>query len=68
MQWIMAQLEPNCSEKSKPVWYHNYVKAFVKGTDIKGWFGLKIHIHLLQEQARMPLQVLSVYNIKEEEK
>lgn len=68
MQWIMVQLETKCSEKSKPVWCHDYVKAFVREADIKGWFGLEIHIHLLPEQACIPLQVMAVYKIKEEEK
>lgn len=36
--------------------------------DVKGWFGLEIHIHLLPEQPCIPLQVMAVYKIKEEEK
>lgn len=68
MQWIMAQLEAKCSGKSKPVWCHDYVRAFVREADMKGWFRLEIHIHLLPEQACIPLQVMAVYNIKVEEK
>lgn len=56
---------PNVVKKAS---LSDYVKAFVKGADMKGWFGLEIHIHLLPEQARIPLQVMAVYNIKEQEK
>lgn len=72
MHWIMARLEFKCSFKKKkqvrPIWCHDYVKVFVRVADIKGWFGLEIHIHLLPEQACIPLQVMAVYKIKEEEK
>lgn len=65
MQWIKAQLEPKCSEKSKPVWLCQSVCE--RGWyERMVWFG--IHIHLLPEQARIPLQVMAVYNIKEQEK
>lgn len=68
MQWITVQVEPKCMKKGKPAWCHDDVKAFVRGADTKGWFCLETHIHLLPEQACIPLQVMAVYKIKEEEK
>lgn len=68
MNYGAAEAQVRWEEKSKPVWCHDYVKAFVRGADMKGWFGLEIHIHLLPEQTCIPLQVMAVYKIKEEEK
>lgn len=41
MQWITLQSEPKCWGREKHVWSCDYVKVFVKGTDMKEWLGLK---------------------------
>lgn len=55
-------------EKSTAVWCHDYVKASLKGGWYKRMVRFGIHIHLLPAWACVPLQVMAVYNIKEEEK
>lgn len=67
MQWITTPSERKCWGREDMSDLAIVSKCLWKGLIEKnGWAG--IHIHLLPELASIPLYVMAVYNITEQEK